>query len=82
MVNGSSVEQRITTNPAILRGKPCVRGTRISVEFILELIASGASADEIAQTYPQVTREDVEAAVRYAAGYLRNDSLLELKVQG
>lgn len=59
------MESRITTDPAILGGKPCIRGTRLSVEFILELIASGATAGEIANTYPQVTREDVEAAVRF-----------------
>jgi uncharacterized protein (DUF433 family) len=76
------VESRITTDPAILGGKPCIRSTRLSVEFILELIASGATAGEIAKTYPQVTREDVEAAVRFAASYLRNDAILELKVQG
>jgi len=64
MVNGNRVEQRITRNPAILGGKPCIRGTRISVKFILELIASGASADEIAKRYPQVMREDMEAAAR------------------
>ena len=69
------MESRITTDPAILGGKPCIRGTRLSVEFILELIASGATANEIAGTYPQVTREDVEAGVRFAAGCLRNDTI-------
>jgi uncharacterized protein (DUF433 family) len=63
----------IVSNPAILGGKPCVKGTRISVEFILELAASGASRDDIVKAYPQVTPEDVEQALRYAAESLKND---------
>jgi uncharacterized protein (DUF433 family) len=76
------VENRITSDPDILGGKPCVRGTRLSVEFILELIAAGASAGQIVEAYPQLTPDDVEAAVLYAASSLRNDALLELKVLG
>ena len=76
------MENRITSDPDILGGKPCVRGTRLSVEFILELIASGASAGQIVEAYPQLTPDDVEAAVLYAAISLRNDALLELKVLG
>ena len=56
---------RIISDPAILSGKPCIRGTRISVEFILELLASGAGRDEILKAYPQLKSEDVEQAVRY-----------------
>ncbi len=54
--------ERIVTNPAILAGKPCIKGTRISVEFLLELAASGASRDDIVSAYPRLTREDVEEA--------------------
>lgn len=57
----------IITDPAVLGGKPYVRGTRLSVAFILELFASGASRDEILQTYPQLSQEAVEDALRYAA---------------
>ena len=49
---------RITVNPKILGGKPVIRGTRISVEFILDLLASGVSEDEILQDYAYLTRED------------------------
>jgi uncharacterized protein (DUF433 family) len=62
------VNSRITTDPEILGGKPCLRGTRISVEFILELLASGAARDEIVRAYPQLTSQDVEAAVRFGSG--------------
>ena len=57
--------QYITTNPEILGGKPCIKGTRLSVEFILELFASGATQDEILQAYPHTTREAVEDALRF-----------------
>ena len=46
---------RITSNPAILGGKPIIRGTRISIEFILDLLASGASGDQVISKFPQLT---------------------------
>ena len=51
----------------ILGGKPCVRGTRLSVEFVLELAASGATREQILASYPQLTPEGLAAAFRYAA---------------
>jgi len=74
------VESRIVSDPAILGGKPCVRGTRISVAFLLELIAGGATVDDILQTYPHLTREDVASAVQFAADFLRGSSLIELEM--
>ena len=64
---------RIASDPDVLGGKPCVAGTRISVEMILEWIASGASRADIAETYPQLETEDVQQAVRYAARFLENE---------
>jgi uncharacterized protein (DUF433 family) len=58
---------RITSDPAILGGKPIVRGTRISVEIILEWVASGATRDEIVRKHPHLTPGDVEQALSYAA---------------
>lgn len=52
---------RITVDPSILAGKPIVRGTRISVEFVLELLSSGMSMPEILKEYPQLTQEDIQA---------------------
>lgn len=63
----------IVSTPGVLGGKPCVRGTRISVEFILELLASGGSREEILRAYPQVGEAGLEAALRYAARALRSD---------
>jgi uncharacterized protein (DUF433 family) len=58
---------RITFDPAILGGKPIIRGTRISVEVILEWIASGATRDDILRKHPQLTANDLEQALSYAA---------------
>jgi uncharacterized protein (DUF433 family) len=70
---------RITANPRILGGKPVIKGTRISVEFILELLASDVSDTEILQDYPHLSKEDINACLRYAANSLKNDIYLELE---
>jgi uncharacterized protein (DUF433 family) len=72
--------QQIAYDPGILGGKPYIRGTRLSVEFILELFASGATRDEILKTYPQLTPEAVEEALRYAAGAVKNEILIDAKI--
>lgn len=72
--------ERITSNPRVLGGKPCIRGTRISVEFILELVASGATRDQIVQSYPHLTLKDVEEALRYAAQALKNEVVISAEV--
>ncbi len=71
--------KRITANPKILGGKPVIRGTRISVEFILELLASDVSESEILQDYPHLSKEDISACLRYAANSLKNDIYIELE---
>ncbi|MBF0329788.1 MAG: DUF433 domain-containing protein [Nitrospirae bacterium] len=70
---------RITTNREILGGKPIIKGTRISVEFMLELLASGVTEDEILQDYPHLTKDDIHACLEYAAHSLKNEILLELE---
>lgn len=62
----------ITADPAILGGKPCIKGTRLSVEFILELLASGATREKILNTYPQLTAESIEEALHYATYVLKD----------
>jgi uncharacterized protein (DUF433 family) len=73
---------RITSDPAVLAGKPIIRGTRISVEIILEWIASGATRNEILARHPQLQTADVEQALAYAAAAVRNEVLLTAKVAG
>ncbi|MBI2151062.1 MAG: DUF433 domain-containing protein [Acidobacteria bacterium] len=58
---------RIAMDPAIRFGKPCVRGTRISVGDVLEYLAGGMSEDEILADFPQLTRDDIRACLAYAA---------------
>ena len=72
--------QRIVSHPSVLGGKPCIRGTRISVEFILELIASGASRDDIIRDWPNLAAEDVEEAVLYAARFLKNEIVVNVEL--
>jgi uncharacterized protein (DUF433 family) len=57
---------RITFNHRILHGKPLIRGLRISVEMILELLAKGANVQEILEDYPELEPEDIQAALSYA----------------
>lgn len=58
---------RITVDDAQCGGRPCIRGMRIRVRDILELIGTGATFDEILEDYPYLEREDILAAVQYAA---------------
>ncbi len=67
----------IVSNPEILHGKPCIRGTRISVEFILELVASGATREDILRSYPHLTAEGIEDAIRYASQFLANEVVVQ-----
>ena len=60
-------QERITADPNICHGKVCIRGTRIMVSVILDNLAVGASIDAILRSYPSLTREDVQAAIAYAA---------------
>ncbi len=72
---------RITHNPKIFGGKPIIRGTRISVEIILEWIASGGTRDSIVAQYPDLTIEDVQQAIEYSVAAVKNEVLLTSAVQ-
>jgi uncharacterized protein (DUF433 family) len=58
---------RITSDPNVLGGKACVRGMRIAVSLVVNLVANGMSAEEIIEEYPDLEPEDIQAALRYAA---------------
>jgi uncharacterized protein (DUF433 family) len=66
------LSERIVIDSEILAGKPVIRGTRLAVEFILELLAAGQSQDEILANYPGLTREDILACFAYAS-YLAHE---------
>jgi len=58
---------RISSDPDICHGKPCIKGTRIPVYLIVSLVAEGESVESIIQDYPSLTPEDIKAAIYYAA---------------
>ena len=64
-------EERITSDPGVLAGKPVVRGTRIAVEFVIDLLAAGTPEAEILRNYPQLAAEDVRACLAYAGEAVR-----------
>jgi uncharacterized protein (DUF433 family) len=66
------VFDRITVNPAQCGGRPCIRGMRIRVSDVLDLLASGLSPDEVVEELPDLVREDVEAVLRYASQKLNH----------
>ena len=70
----------ITSDKEIMSGKPIIAGTRISVDFILQLIASGGTIDEIVSKYPQLKKEAVVEAVQYAGKVVSNEIIIHRNV--
>lgn len=68
----------ITTDPKIMVGKPIIKGTRITVELIVDKLANGEPIDEILIDYPHLTRESIYACLHYAADAVRNDIIFDL----
>ena len=67
---------RVIIDPAVCHGQPCIKGTRIMVSNILNLLAHGAGVEEVLRGYPQLTREDVLAALEYAEALVRDEEIL------
>ncbi|MGQ4914416.1 MAG: DUF433 domain-containing protein [Candidatus Asgardarchaeia archaeon] len=70
--------ERIEINPKKVGGKPVIKGTRIPVYFILELIANGWSFDDILKNYPQLKKDDILAAIAYASKILKDEEYIEV----
>jgi uncharacterized protein (DUF433 family) len=71
-----TVTDRIEINPKIMLGKPVIRGTRISVEIILRKLSEGATEADLLNAYPRLSREDIQAAIRYAADTLAHEEVV------
>ena len=71
----SPLLRRISIDPEVCFGRPCIKGTRIWVSLILDLLASGTTEDEILREYPQLTHEDVLAAIAYGSEAAREQIL-------
>ncbi len=61
------LSRRIATDPSVCSGKPCIRGTRIPVHIVLDLLAADESVENVVAAYPNITRDDVRACIRHAA---------------
>ena len=72
-------QARITADPDVCHGKPCIRGTRIMVSVVLDNLADGLSPDEIVEEYPPLTLDDIRAAISYAATLTREEEILPLR---
>lgn len=66
-------EERITIDPKVLVGKPVIRGTRLAVEFIVELLANDWTEQQILENYPGVVHEDISACLQYASDVLKSE---------
>ena len=67
---------RIEVHPDVMLGKPVIRGTRIPVELLLRKLSDGASEADLLDAYPQLKREDIQAAMRYAADTLAHEEVV------
>lgn len=74
-------EPRVIVNPKVMLGKPIIRGTRITVELLLRKLGEGATEDEITEAYPHITREDIRAALAYAADTLAHSETVVYEIQ-
>jgi uncharacterized protein (DUF433 family) len=73
--------ERITLNPKVMAGKPVIRGTRLTVEYILNLLAHGATPEEILAEYEGLTRQDIQACFLFATKSLGNTDFMPLTVE-
>ncbi len=76
------VTDRVEINPQVMLGKPVIRGTRIPVEVILRKLSEGAGEADLLDAYPRLSREDIQAAIRYAADVLAHEEALFLALSG
>ncbi len=66
---------RIVANPAVMMGKPCIKGTRITVELILRKLGAGRSFADLLEAYPQLTAEDLRGGLAFAVDYLQHETV-------
>ena len=74
-----NIHERVESRPEIMLGKPVIKGTRIPVELIVRKLGEGASAENLLDGYPNLKKEDIQAALIYAADTLSNELIVHLK---
>lgn len=75
-------QERIVIDPNILVGKPVIKGTRLAVEFIVDLLAQGWSEEDLLDNYPGLTSEDIQACLGYASAILRAERVYPFELSG
>ncbi|GIX47386.1 MAG: hypothetical protein KatS3mg131_1597 [Candidatus Tectimicrobiota bacterium] len=82
-MSGRDWKERISIDPNVCHGRPCIKGTRIWVSLIVDNLAEGVSEQELLEAYPQLTIEDIRAALAYAAEMTRERIIpIPLKAEG
>jgi uncharacterized protein (DUF433 family) len=72
-------QERIEFKPDVLTGKPVIKGTRLAVEFIVDLLAQGWTEDAIIENYPGISKDDIKACLAYASATLHDQKVYPLK---
>jgi uncharacterized protein (DUF433 family) len=67
---------RISADPTVMMGKPCIKGTRITVELVLRKLGSGRSFADLLEAYPHLAEDDLRAALAFAADYMQHETVL------
>ncbi len=80
-MNDKKLLERIAVNPKVMTGKPVVKGTRLTVEFILNLMAHGATVQEIMDEYKSLTQADIRACILFASKSLENTVFMPLSAE-
>jgi uncharacterized protein (DUF433 family) len=80
-MNDEQLLERITLNPNIMVGKPVIRGTRLTVEYVLNLLAHGATTTEILDEYEGLAQEDIQACLLFATRSLQDTAFMPLTVE-
>ena len=73
-----NLAERIEMKPDVMLGKPVIRGTRVPVELILHRISEGTTGEDLLASYPHLTRDDIRAAVAFAADTIANEEIVEI----
>lgn len=81
MMSDEELLKRITLSPSVMAGKPVIKGTRLTVEYILNILAHGSSPEEILGEYAGLTREDINACLLFATRSLSNTDFMPLTTE-
>ena len=82
ILNSAMHDDRIEIDPEVLGGKPIIRNTRVPVELLLRKLAEGATEDDLLDAYPRLTREDIHAALAYAADSIAHEAIVLSRTAG